>query len=230
MIKKNWLLYSAMPLLLVFCAAFFIYSKEQTPEELPPPEIDREQLSIVIAHGAWAQLKEYAPYYNLQTVIDTLQQLDAGSIPAMSAEQRAVTLTRLWEPVEKYESEVSLEEARCYLANIAEEEGIVELVPGKLYYRIMHAGTGEEVTGNGPVRLHFTSMNTAEKVLQTTVDKSPVTLMLNEVIAGFAKGVRGMHIGEKRRLYIHPDLTYRKMGPQSLPDVLIYEVEILEPY
>ena len=55
----------------------------------------------------------------------------------------------------------------------------------------------------------------------------PCKISVDVVIPGFAMGVTGMRQGEKRKLYIHPDLAYGTTGPMLPNSLLIAEVEVI---
>ena len=48
-----------------------------------------------------------------------------------------------------------------------------------------------------------------------------------ETIPGFAKGVDGMCVGERRKIYIHPALGYGKVGYVPPNSLLIVDVEVI---
>lgn len=48
-----------------------------------------------------------------------------------------------------------------------------------------------------------------------------------DTIPGFAQGVKGMQAGERRKLYIHPDLAYGLYGGKLEPNqLLVIELEV----
>ena len=51
---------------------------------------------------------------------------------------------------------------------------------------------------------------------------------IKQSIPGFAKGMLGMKEGEKRVLYIHPELAYGLTGQLPPNSLLIFEVEIVK--
>lgn len=53
-------------------------------------------------------------------------------------------------------------------------------------------------------------------------------ISLDETIPGFSKGIVGMKEGEKRTLYIHPDLAYGVNGSLPPNSLLTFEIEIVK--
>ena len=58
--------------------------------------------------------------------------------------------------------------------------------------------------------------------------KEAEAISLDETIAGFTKGLVGMHEGEKRTLYIHPDFGYGTAGYLPPNSLLTFEIEVVE--
>lgn len=111
-----------------------------------------------------------------------------------------------------------------YLSYIAQKPTIHVIIPNKLYYEVLQKES-ESVTLYS--LFHYKIMTVDETILANTYNEGPPKhISLTNAIVGFVKGVQGMSIGEKRKLYIHPDLAYRTIGvfapPQSL---IIIEVE-----
>ncbi len=114
----------------------------------------------------------------------------------------------------------------CFFSAVAKKENIQELVPHRLYCEVLQSGSSSLASSN---LFHYkiTTLD-ATVVADTYAEGAPKSVCLENALPGFARGVAGMKAGEKRRLYIHPDLAYRKIGvflpPQSLITV---EVEAL---
>jgi peptidylprolyl isomerase len=102
---------------------------------------------------------------------------------------------------------------------------IVQLMEGKLQYKIERVGTGETVQSyNSPlVRLKARYLN--GKSFGNNADEIPI--VLEETIPGFRLGLIGMKEGEVRTLYVHPELGYGLKGQLSPNALLIFEVEVL---
>ena len=54
-----------------------------------------------------------------------------------------------------------------------------------------------------------------------------MTIYLPDMIRGFQEGVAGMQEGEKRRLYIHPDLAYGVSNEVPPNSILFFDVEVV---
>ena len=94
-------------------------------------------------------------------------------------------------------------------------------------------GTGDEATIGDTLSVHYTGTLTDGKKFDSSRDRNEpfeVTLGQRRVIAGWEMGLKGMKVGEKRRLTIPPDLGYGAKGAGGVipPNAtLIFEVELL---
>jgi peptidylprolyl isomerase len=67
-----------------------------------------------------------------------------------------------------------------------------------------------------------------DELFDTRTLPRPQEVCLDFVIPGFAQGVLGMKVGERRKLYIHPKLGYRCMHWTVPPNVvLVIDVEFV---
>lgn len=121
-------------------------------------------------------------------------------------------------------------EANHFMSELIANPTVIQLVPGKLAYEIIKAGSGAEVEFNDSPKLLYkaeTIVKGRRDLVSETHD--PKRIMLKSTIDGFAQGVTGMKEGEKRILYIHPDLAYGKGSHLIAPNSqMIFEVEIIE--
>lgn len=96
-------------------------------------------------------------------------------------------------------------------------------------YRILEPGEdGAEVVGaNDLVTLHYDSWTSdGTGVDSTRRRKHPMRLMLGTVpMRGFADGVTGMKVGEKRRLWVPPDKAFQH-SPRAPKQTFVYDVEV----
>jgi FKBP-type peptidyl-prolyl cis-trans isomerase len=94
-------------------------------------------------------------------------------------------------------------------------------------------GAGTEAKTGDRVTVHYVGTLTDGKQFDSSRGRGPgfsFQLGRGEVIAGWDQGVRGMRIGELRKLTIPPELGYGARGfpPVIPPDsTLVFEVELL---
>jgi peptidylprolyl isomerase len=93
-------------------------------------------------------------------------------------------------------------------------------------YKVEKAGEGVTVQEHDSPLLRYTG-----KFLDGTVfgsSKEDELISLDETLPGFTKGIIGMKEGEKRTLFIHPDLGYGTSGYLPPNSLLTFEVEVLK--
>lgn len=103
-----------------------------------------------------------------------------------------------------------------------------------LKYTILVEGNGDEAKDGNVVSVHYTGTLTNGSKFDSSLDRGvPFEFKLGEgqVIKGWDEGVKGMKIGEKRRLEIPPELGYGEHGAGGVipPNAtLLFDVELLE--
>ncbi|SDH29471.1 FKBP-type peptidyl-prolyl cis-trans isomerase [Microbacterium pygmaeum] len=91
-------------------------------------------------------------------------------------------------------------------------------------------GDGPEVTGEDPVRVHYTGLTWADRtVFDTTWDGEPASLTLDAVVPGFAEALQGQTVGSQVLVVVPPDQGYGSEGSGSVPpdSTLVFVVDIL---
>lgn len=120
----------------------------------------------------------------------------------------------------------NLQKAEAFLSDISKKSTVSVLVPNRLYYEVLQQGDFLSMLKF----FHYKIYTLENKIVIDTFKESKARqVCLDSTIIGFAKGVEGMKINEKRRLYIHPDLAYRNIGifvPSE--SLIIVEVEAKE--
>lgn len=101
-----------------------------------------------------------------------------------------------------------------------------------LKYQVMKQGTGTvspKATDKVKVHYHGTLLNGT--VFDSSVQRGePVTFPLNQVIPGWTEGLQLMHVGDKFKFEIPPNLAYGEASPSpAIPpnSTLVFEVELL---
>lgn len=93
-------------------------------------------------------------------------------------------------------------------------------------------GTGDVVPEGAKITAHYTGALCADgTIFQSSHDfGDPVTFGLNQVIAGWTKGVPGMKVGGTRRLVIPAAQAYGSRSPSAnIPanSDLVFDIELI---
>ena len=97
---------------------------------------------------------------------------------------------------------------------------------------ILEHGSGIGAKNGNKITVHYTGTLLDGTKFDSSVDRGQpfqFGLGAGQVIQGWDLGVKGMKVGEKRKLTIAPELGYGDRGMGSIPpnSILIFEVELL---
>ncbi|MFO0798082.1 MAG: FKBP-type peptidyl-prolyl cis-trans isomerase [Gemmataceae bacterium] len=110
------------------------------------------------------------------------------------------------------------------------EDAALKDVGGGLKVRDLKVGSGAECRPGATVLAHYTGWLTNGKVFDSSVARgAPIDFSLNEVVAGWQRGIPGMKVGGVRKLVIPPDLAYGSQPKPGIPpnSTLVFEVELV---
>lgn len=97
-----------------------------------------------------------------------------------------------------------------------------------LAFKVLEAGTGDAAPGpNDSVRVEYTGWTTDGGTFDTTEGRGPRTFPVSKGLPGWTEALQQMKVGEKRRLWLPPELAYqgRPHGPQGM---LVFDMKLLE--
>ena len=165
---------------------------------------------------------------DLDAVIKGIKEESEGKESPLNEADYTRAVTKIQEKRFMHNAEQNLEKAIAFLAENKEHENIVAIEDGKLQYSVDKQGKGEQVVTHSTPLIHYTGKYLDGKEFSTSRGGEPIALSLDEAISGFAKGIVGMKEGEKRTLYIHPELGYGTTGFLHPNSLLIFEVEVIK--
>ena len=102
--------------------------------------------------------------------------------------------------------------------------------PTEVTVQTIKKGDGPVVTGDQPVRVHYTGVTWDERrVFDSTWDTEPASLTLDAVVPGFAQALEGQTVGSQVMVVIPPIEDAGDKGPGSVPEnsTLVYVIDIL---
>lgn len=165
--------------------------------------------------------------FDIEAVIKGIREGSEGKPSPMSERDYEEAVVILQEQGIKKLAEENLAKANDFLAKNAKNSGIIEIEPGKLQYEIIQKGDGPKVAEHTSPLIQYTGKFIDGTVFGSSEESGPIRINLDRTITGFSKGLIGMEKGEKRRLFIHPDLAYGTKGDLAPNALLIFEVEVV---
>lgn len=223
--------------LALVCASMFTFSsafctevseeekKKPTREELFAPS-SVEKLSLTYGHLIQKSMNTPLVKMDMKAVIQGMHDSqDAKPAPMTDKEyEDAIAL------IQQYAFEDmtanNLKEAEQFLEQNAKTANIVLLEDGKVQYIVTKEGTGDVLTEEMVPTINYTATySNGTKLGSSEQQGGPIAVPIKDTIPGFRLGVLGMKVGEKRKIFVHPELAYGAAGP--LPNgLLIFEIEM----
>lgn len=195
--------------------------------EIKDSEINN--LSETLGHLIVKQLKNPDFEFNIDLVIQGMIQAQEGKPSPMTQQEYEQKVSQMQESMFLKLAESNLDAANTFLEKNAVKKEVTCLNP-QLQYSVLKKGKGDAVSNDSEPMIHYTGKLLDGTVFSTSTDKEdPLCMPMTQTIPGFNKGLLGMKEGEKRVLYIHPDLAYGT-DSQDLPpnSLLIFEVEVIK--
>lgn len=209
--------------LLKACVALSFLTAPLVAEELPDPTKVSEAFGHVMGQG----LEIPGFTFDVEGIIRGLRLAAEGKPSPMSDADLETALTQIQEQAMEVMAQENLEQADLFLKTHAKESGVVSQEEGKLQYKVTKVGHGAKVVENATCKVRYTGRY-ADGAIFGSSDDQPIELNLGQSIPGFSKGIAGMQEGEKRTLYVHPDLGYGVGGQLQPNALLVFDVEVID--
>lgn len=205
----------------IFFLTFFALSLCHAAENKPNQSLVSEDL----AHVLWNIMETYEGEYSFEELLVNLWKLSSGKLQHKPLGDCYASLMESMTNKATERGMNNLQIANSYLQKIKTAEGVNELVEDKLYYKVEHYGEGEKIKdSNSAPLISFKEKTLSEKIL---TEHSGIRLPLSEVISGLRQGIEGIRVGEKRKIFIHPDYAYGEFPKPEPHSVIVIEVTLL---
>lgn len=199
---------------------------EDAPAKSSEEAPDIGKLSQAMGHLLGRDMERLGLTLNIDHLVKGLQDFASGASAPMSEEECTHALAEVHEKVFKEQAAGNLQAALEFMERNAKEEQVVVLKEGLLQYKIDKEGAGEVVKEHSTPMIRFVGKFLNGRVFGSSQEEEPYSL--DEVIPGLREGMVGMKEGEKRTIFIHPELGYGAhagvMPPNSM---LTFEVEVI---
>ena len=119
----------------------------------------------------------------------------------------------------------NLAKANQQFDKLSQDATLEELVFRQLYFKTMLPGNEKKLEGANRVRIGYVIEDSEGNVLFANHDS---WINLSETFPGFAHGLQGMHVKEKRILFIHPTLAYGALTSLPPCSALTVKVQLLD--
>jgi FKBP-type peptidyl-prolyl cis-trans isomerases 1 len=224
--KTKWILCLALSLRMTGYAAEG--AQVTPPTAQPKTQVDIKKLSEAFGNFIGRNLKSPEIEFDVNSFISGVKNGSDGKPSPLSEEEYRDGIASLQEEMFSKISKQNLEKAEDYLSKNQKKPGVTSLDDSKLQYEIITQGNGIVVEQGNHPEINYTGKFVDGEMFGSSDETGPITLNLEHTIPGFKKGIVGMKVGEKRRLYIHPDLGYGVTGQLPPNSLLIFDVEILK--
>ena len=180
-----------------------------------------------LAQIVYRKLNKYQDEIDFDKVLSLAKGFSKGKYPMKEEAEIYAPLIDLAEKKAERDMALTLERAEGFLETLRANEAVKEIVPGKVFVEILKEGSGEVISAKDPVSIHFKEYGIDGALIKDTLQKA-YAIPLSQTIKGFQLGLDGARVGETRKLYIHPDYGFGRMGRKGANKLLVYEVTIVE--
>jgi FKBP-type peptidyl-prolyl cis-trans isomerase len=163
-----------------------------------------EQLPLLVAANIWKIIEEENESYKksfIRGMYDADNSLEpkVQLLDTLGFEKMKILI----------KAKQNIKVAEDFFKKLNSEKSFICVFPFKLYYKVMKKGNGSILDDRTNVTVHYNIKTPDDTILiDTWLRGLPMKLNLLETFPGFAKGVKGMRIGEMREIFIHPSLAY----------------------
>jgi len=202
------------------------YSEEDKNE---PIQKHQSQISEDLAQVLWNVMQTYDGKYSFKELIVNLWKLNEGKQESKPLDECFASLMEALETKATDQGIFNFQVADSYLQKLKAVSGIHELVKDKLYYKVITPGAGDVIKdlNNSSPLISFKEKTINEEILSENT--SGIRLPFSEVIGGLRKGLEGIRVGEKREIFIHPDLAYGEFPKPEPYSLIVIEVTLISP-
>lgn len=189
-------------------------------------DLDIQKISKSFGHVIAKNLESLELNFNVAEIVKGIQERSQGIAAPMNETECLQAITHLQESLFLKQATNNLKEAETFLETNKKEAGIVEIEAGKLQYQCLTKGTGAVVEPHFSPIIRYVGKFLNGKTFGESVEDEVISL--DDTIKGFNLAIVGMLEGEKRRIFIHPELAYGTSGFLPPNSLLTFDIEVVK--
>jgi FKBP-type peptidyl-prolyl cis-trans isomerase FklB len=222
---------------------FFVATATIAQQRMVAPgtqtKLDRHKLSYAIGYQIGSQFADGEPAVDLAALQQAIKDAYNKRPPAVPMQDMRLQLRELDQQMHtqavaefKRLAQANLRKSQAYLASNAKQPGVVQL-PSGIQYAVIKKGSGTvSPTVTSTVTVNYRGMLTDGTEFDSTWARGqPVSFAVDKVIRGWQDVIPRMHVGDRWKVVIPPQLAYGKHGalPRIGPnEALVFEIELLD--
>ncbi len=214
---------------LLVSASSPISSEEKANEQqaaTPSKQLDISKISEAFGHLISKNIETTGVQFDIGQVIKGLEDAASGKESPMSEVECIQAITAVQENLFKEQSEKNLKKAQEFLSSNSKQKNVISVAEGKVQYKVEKEGEGSVIESHFSPLIHYTGKFLDGSIFGSS--KEDEVLSLDEIIPGLKAGLIGMKEGEKRTIYIHPDMAYGTNGYLPPNSLLTFEIELVK--
>ena len=188
--------------------------------------IEIAKISEAFGHVISKNLANIGVKFDMAQVIKGLQDAIAGKESPMSEMECIQAIASVQEKIFKELCAENLKRADAFLTENSKTKDIVSVEEGKVQYLVVEKGNGAVVEDHFSPLIRYVGKHLDGTVFGSSKEEEKISL--DEIIPGLKAGLLGMKEGEKRTVYIHPEMAYGTNGYLPPNSLLTFEVEIVK--
>ena len=221
------------------------HAQERVPAVAPAPgrpdmpQLDKAKLSYAIGYQIGSQFADGKPEVDIPTLQRAIRDAYAKRRPDVSMQQMQQQLhlldRRMHADALAEFHQIAAANARKsaqFMAQNRKQPGVVQL-PSGIQYSVITKGTGKLSPGvTSTVVVNYRGMLVDGTEFDSTwAHGAPVSFTVDKVIRGWQDVIPRMHVGDRWKVVIPPQLAYGERGalPRIGPnEALVFEIELLK--
>ncbi len=228
-IYLRFTVYALLPLSAICAEDHYCANEVSQIEEDPVLETQAAEVARIsesFGHIIAKHIDSLGIEFDIVQIAKGLQEAKDGKLPPLNEIECIQAISEAREQAFLCVAKENLEKANLFMTTNAQESNIQIVEDGKLQYKIAKEGYGSIVEKESSPLIRYKGTFIDGTTFASSTEDDLV--MLDETISGFGRGLIGMKEGEKRILYIHPDLAYGTQGQLPPNSLLIFEIDLIK--